>query len=408
MNKLKYLLFSLLGASGIFTSCDIISPEEPLSEEILAEPIENLTHAQMLAHIMGDEDFARLMSADDGLGPIFVAPSCETCHIGDGKGHPATALTRFGFWNGTSFDPFDSLGGPQLQHRSISGYEPETVPAGANGVTKFIAPNVTGLGYLEEIHDSSIIALRDLQALTPDGITGEISWVSPPDFFSPKSKHISQGDSLYIGRYGRKSGAIDLLQQVVGAYKNDMGITSDYDPVDLYNPLVGVGGDPVADPEVSGSIVDNVVFYIKTLKAPTRRNENDADVLAGQQKFETIGCATCHNPSFTTGPSEVTALSNVTFYPYTDLLLHDMGSELNDNYTEGVALPEEWRTTPLWGLGLSHTAQGQVAYYLHDGRATTLDQAIQFHGGEASNSRAAYNALSQTEKDQLIKFLESL
>ncbi len=408
MNTSKFVVLSALAGFMAIFGCEVITPDAPAPEELLAEPIEGLTPAQMHAHILGDEDFARVMSEDDGLGPIFVAHACETCHIGDGKGHPSTALTRFGYWDGATFDPFDSLGGPQLQQRSISGYEGEIVPDGANGVANFIAPNVTGLGYLEEIHDSSIIALRDAQAGNPDGITGELSLIEAKDFFTPTYKHIAQSANVYIGRYGRKAGAIDLLQQVVGAYKEDMGITSDYDPEDLYNPAVGAAGDPVGDPEIPASVVDNVVFYIKTLKAPPRRNADDADVLAGESIFGTIGCATCHNPSFTTGPSEVEALNEVTFYPYTDLLLHDMGSELNDNYTEGSALPEEWRTTPLWGLGLQHTAQGNATFYLHDGRATTIDGAIQYHGGEAANSRAAYNALTQAEKDQLIKFLESL
>ena len=155
-------------------------------------------------------------------------------------------------------------------------------------------------------------------------------------------------------------------------------------------------------------MLKNVVFYVRTLKAPPRRNENDANVRAGEALFDQIDCAGCHVPAMTTGKTDIEALSQKTFYPYTDLLLHDMGPDLDDGYTEGSALRSEWRTVPLWGLGLAADSQGGQVFFLHDGRATTLRDAIGFHGGEAAASRSAFDQLSPEAQEQLIAFLESL
>jgi len=152
----------------------------------------------------------------------------------------------------------------------------------------------------------------------------------------------------------------------------------------------------------------NVVFYLRTLKAPLRRNENNSQVQAGDALFSSIGCGSCHIQEWTTPDTDIEVLSEKTFYPYTDLLLHDMGPGLDDGYTEGIALTSEWRTPPLWGLGLSKDAQGGEFFLLHDGRARNIEEAILLHGGEAQNSRDQYSALNQNEKNDLIKFLESL
>jgi len=131
-------------------------------------------------------------------------------------------------------------------------------------------------------------------------------------------------------------------------------------------------------------------------------------VKAGKQLFVNTGCARCHTPQLQTGLSSISALANKTFFPYTDMLLHDMGTELNDGYTEGSALPAEWRTPPLWGLGLSKNSQGGQYYLLHDGRAASIEEAILFHGGEAQQIKLSYQQLSEENKATLIKFLESL
>ena len=193
----------------------------------------------------------------------------------------------------------------------------------------------------------------------------------------------------------------DLLQQTADAYNQDMGIVSLFEPIDPFSGLE-------QDPEVGTQTVNDVVFYLKTLKAPIPRNQDDPDVIAGKQIFSQISCSSCHTPTLKTGFSPIEAISNKEFHPYTDLLLHDMGPGLDDGYTEGFATTSEWRTPPLWGLGLSENSQGGSMFLLHDGRAKSIDKAIRLHGGEAENSKSMYMELTEDEKDQLIKFLESL
>jgi CxxC motif-containing protein (DUF1111 family) len=192
-----------------------------------------------------------------------------------------------------------------------------------------------------------------------------------------------------------------LLQQTVTAYNQDIGITSTFAPTDVYS-----GKD--IDPEVSDKTVRNVVAYLQTLKAPIQRQKEDAEVLQGKNIFTQIKCASCHVPQLQTGYSPISSLSNKTFFPYTDLLLHDMGAGLDDGYTEGSAKTFEWRTPPLWGLGLSPASQGGQYFLMHDGRAKSIEQAIEMHGGEATQSKTKYTQLSQTERNALIKFLKSL
>lgn len=392
----------------IVVACSKIMPPEPDAETLLAGPIDDLTPQQKANHIKGDEEFGRVFGTADGLGPIFVAASCESCHAGDGKGHPSTTLTRFGKYDGLDWDPMISEGGPQLQHLSISGYPSEKLPSTITGFSKLVAPAVTGLGYLEAIEDASLLALSDPTDSDGDGVSGIPSYVEAPDYFVVRYHHQSVGGK-YIGRFGKKAGAIDLTQQTANAYLNDIGITSDFNVQDLYNHQTGnFTGDNVPDPEISASTVHNVAFYMRTLKIPPRRNTNDAKVIHGEQVFINLGCGKCHTPTFTTGTSDIASLSNKTIHPYTDLLLHDMGNELNDNYTEGSAKPSEWRTPALWGIGLTKDAQGGKLFLLHDGRAKSFEDAINYHGGEGSTSRTKFHNLSQADKESLIKFLESL
>lgn len=411
-HKIAFLHYRALVLMSIcllaLAACDILLPPAPAAEEVLGEPIEGLTAEQQASHIQGDAEFARIFGVAEGLGPMFNAASCESCHAGDGKGHALTTLTRFGRMNSGTFDPMTAEGGPQLQNRSIAGYMPEALPAHASGVTHLLPPAVTGLGYLAAVPDEALLALADPNDRNGDGISGVPNELSPHEFFRPLPIH-RQLNGRYIGRFGRKAGAIDLLQQVSAAYRNDMGITSDFISEELFNVQTGAfTGDNVPDPEVSASVVNNVVFYMRTLKVPPRRNPEASNVKAGEQVFTRIGCAGCHVATLKTGASDIAALNEVEFHPYTDLLLHDMGAELDDGYTEGSAKTSEWRTTPLWGVGLSAKAQGGTASYLHDGRAKTLPDAIKLHGGESARSRDRFQALSEAEKQQLITFLQSL
>lgn len=406
MKRWIFVLLVFLIMTETF-SCKKLLPPAPPSEEILAEPVEGLTPEQLFLFSLGDEQFARIFSREEGLGPIFSHTSCEGCHVGDGKGHPLNNLIRFGKYINGTWDPLLSKGGPQLQPKSIMGYIPEIIPQGAS-FASFLPANVTGLGFLEAVPDSVLLAMTDSLDSDGDGISGRVNWVSPPAFFIPKAHHISQ-NGKYIGRFRRKADAIDLLQQVVKAFKEDIGITSVYDMSDPINHSVStIGGDNIDDPEISTEKINQVIFYLRTLKSPPRRNINDPDVKAGENIFMLIGCAKCHKPSLTTGVSEIEALSNKTFYPYTDMLLHDMGSALDDGYSEGTALTSEWRTPPLWGLGLQEQSQGGKMFLLHDGRATSIEEAIGYHGGEASSARANYYGLTQKQKKQLITFLKSL
>lgn len=398
-NNISLILLFIGLALFMTTSCEDILTQEPEMENILDGPIDGLSSSESLEFLEGDVAFNEVVfTAETGLGPLFVATSCVSCHAGDGKGHPFTTLTRFG-QSDASGNQFMHLGAPQLQNRAIPGYLPEQIPSGATSA-KFMPPANTGLGFLAALTDAQILANADPFDSNNDGISGVPNYITPPSFFTPKWFH-QENNGKYIGRYGKKAAAIDLLHQTVNAYNQDMGITSSFSPIDTYTGLE-------IDPEVSNRTVNSVVFYLRTLKAPLRRNQNDAEVQAGEALFSNLKCAECHKPQWTTPNSDIAGLSNKTFYPYTDLLLHDMGSGLDDGYTEGQALTSEWRTPPLWGIGLSKKSQGGQYFLLHDGRARSIEQAILMHGGEASNSKNAYQQLTSGEKQKLIKFIESL
>lgn len=392
--------FLFLSIMVVFcVSCESIIPEAPPENELLDGPMEGLSHAEQGQFLDGDIAFNDdVFFAENGLGPKFVATSCGSCHAGDGKGHPFTTLTRFGQTQ-PNVAPDLSIGGPQLQNRAIPGHKPEVIP---NGIPfmRFTPPAVTGLGLLAALTDQQILNNADPNDMDGDGISGIPNYITPPDYFIPQFFH-QPLNGQYIGRFGKKASAINLLQQTVGAYNQDMGVTSTFEPVDVSTGLI-------TDPEVSDQTVRDVVFYLKTLKAPIPRDTDKDQVLLGKQLFQDIECSSCHIPEWTTPQSDITALSNKTFYPYTDLLLHDMGSGLDDGATEGSAETFEWRTPPLWGLGLSPDSQGGEFFLLHDGRATSIEEAILLHGGEGLQSKNEFQTLSESDKEAILKFLESL
>jgi len=394
--KLILIISSITLCLTIFTGCAGFIPND---DEILDGPIEGLSANENSQHIRGDVAFNdNIFTSTNGLGPIFVATSCGSCHAGDGKGHPFTSLTRFGQIDSNG-NQFLTIGGPQLQNHSLPGYEPEVIPAGATS-SIFLSPAVTGLGFLDAVSDADIIAMSDPADVNADGISGVPNWINIPGYMVLRPGAINSGNR-YIGRFGMKAGAYNLLMQTVNAYNQDMGINSVYSPYDTYSGLEN-------DPEVSTNTLNDVVFYLMTLKAPIQRNQDNANVISGKQIFVSLGCENCHKQQLQTGTSPVASLSNKTFSPYTDLLMHDMGAGLDDGYTEGTALTSEWRTAPLWGIGLAKNSQGGSYYLMHDGRAHSLEEAILLHGGEAQSSSFAYQALNQTDKENLIKFLESL
>lgn len=405
LGQISLVVFTIL----LNVSCEEILPSAPAEEEVLDGPMEGLTPTQLRTFLNGDEAFSETFTPLTGLGPYFVTSSCISCHAGDGKGHPFTTLTRFGKYENGIIDPLRDKGGPQWQNRAIPGYEAEVIPEEATGITRFTPPAVTGLGFLAAVPDVDLLALADPNDTDGDGISGVVNYVIPPDFFTPNSFHIPDAEGRYIGRFGKKAGAIDLLHQTVNAYKEDMGVTSDFDMEDPINPAVaGSQIDFVPDPEVSAATVHNVVFYLRTLKAPIPRKQDDPEVQSGKEIFMNIHCGGCHIPTLKTGPSDIEVLSEKEFHPYTDLLMHDMGPALDDGYTEGTAQPHEWRTPPLWGLGLSPDTQGGQYFLMHDGRAHSIEEAILLHGGEAVSSQQMYQELDANEQQKLIKFLESL
>lgn len=399
--KRKSKLISFLIALAItIIACNKLIPPLPADNELLDGPVAGLSDAEHQRFLAGDMAFNdNVFTVSSGLGPVFVATSCGSCHPGDGKGHPFTTLTRFGQTDSTG-NHWIGRGGPQLQNRAIPGFEPEELPAGV-AFSRFTPPAVTGLGFLAALTDQQILNNADPTDANADGISGVPNYISPRTYFGPLWLHQSF-NGKYIGRFGKKAAAIDLLMQAVTAYNQDIGITSAFESIDPYT-------NQISDPEVSYEVVHNVVFYLRTLKAPVPRDENNPEVISGKQIFAQIGCNKCHIADWTTPDSDIPALSNKTFHPYTDLLLHDMGPALDDGYTEGTALTSEWRTPPLWGLGLSKNSQGGEYFLLHDGRARSIEEAILLHGGEGAASRNAFqNQLTEAQKKALIAFLESL
>jgi len=383
----------------VWIACDSLIPAKPAQDALLDGPMQGLSTEENSRFLAGDAAFNNeVFTPATGLGPLFVATSCGSCHAGDGKGHPFTTLTRFGQTDETG-NTYLAHGGPQLQNRAIPGFEPEQLPAGT-GASKFTPPINTGLGYLAALSDEQILTHADPSDLDGDGISGVPNYIIPPDYFLPLAIH-QPHNGKYIGRFGKKAAAIDLLHQTVNAYNQDIGITSSFNPID---PCTG----HIMDPEVTDKTVHNVVFYLRTLKAPIQRTPQDNAILQGRQLFAETGCAACHVPTWVTPASDIAALSNKTFSPYTDLLLHDMGPGLDDGYTEGTAKTSEWRTPPLWGLGLAPIAQGGQYYLLHDGRAHSIREAIEQHGGEATPARNRFMQLTATEQENLLRFLQSL
>jgi CxxC motif-containing protein (DUF1111 family) len=382
-------------------SCGMMTTA-PDPADVLDGPLDGLSPGELAAFAEGDEQFERPFAAADGLGPIFNNVSCALCHSGDGRGRPENILVRFS--RGT--DLLEDEGGPQLQDRAIPGAEPERLPDGCD-VSRRLPPPVFGVGLLEAIPEAAILALADPTDVNGDGISGRAHMVTPPEFVPAHEP--GGGAGPRVGRFGRKAQVSSLLHQVVAAYHQDMGVTTDFIPEENRNPLAGDGtqvADRVPDPELSASVVRAVVTYVRML-APPAPGALDDRRRNGQQVFADIGCASCHVPAFVAGPSPVPSIAGREVHAYTDLLLHDMGDELADYRSDGAADGREWRTAPLWGLRVMKDFLDGQMFLLHDGRAHSVADAIRHHGGEAAASRAAFDALSSADRDALLDFVES-
>ncbi len=400
-------------------------------------------------------------TSSDGLGPLYNSRACQSCHFKDGRGHPPSA----NYPDDNSESMFLRLSvppeteeqrrllaehrvnsideptyGAQLQNLAIQGHDGEghmhityadqpvrlgdgsavTLRRPTYSITDLkygalhpktmlsprVAPPMIGLGLIEAIPEAQIRAHADPDDKDGDGISGRTNEVW------------SLADNrLALGRFGWKAGIPSIRQQTATAFDGDMGLS---------NPLVPkAAGDCTAAQtfclnapngnserdggvEVGSKLFDHVVFYAQNLAVPPRRNFTDANVAQGKALFHQLGCQGCHTPSFTTGTVDGQPhLSGQKIWPYTDLLLHDMGEGLADNRPEGMADGQEWRTPPLWGIGLTETVSGHT-FFLHDGRARNVEEAILWHGGEAQASRDGYAGLSQDERAALQSFLNSL
>lgn len=389
----------------IFTACSKLLPSMIDPSIGLCGPI-GLSNAQTILFSEGNDQFFANRTGATGLGPYFVATGCGSCHSSDNRGHPFTILMRFGQSDSTG-NKFLAAGGPQLGKFCLPGFMPEQIPDGATS-SQLIAPITAGVGFLEAVPDSEILAFAAANQNNPDGVRGHPNYNSIPSYATGLNGSSSRSDGKYICRFGRKGAVYNLLQQVALAYNHDMGITSAFMPNDPFNYLDQTAPVSPSQPEVDNATLNSVVFYVRCLQTPIQRNPDDSTVTRGGRLFARIGCAVCHQPVLTTGYSPIDGLSNQTINPFTDLLVHDMGPGLDDGYTEGNAKTSEWRTAPLWGLGLAPNVQGGNTYLLHDGRAHSIERAIELHGGEAAASEGRFSTLSTSDKNALITFLKSL
>jgi CxxC motif-containing protein (DUF1111 family) len=419
-------------------------------------PAANMPMARRLNFSVGNSFFRNpwviapaSTGARDGLGPLLNTNACQNCHIKDGRGHPpepgainqVSMLVRLSIppaADGSDSQTLRRLGnvpeptyGLQLQDFAVApvpaegqvrvSYRefPVTLVDGmvvqlrepkseisdlAYGpvhpqvqMSARIAPPMTGLGLLAAIPAEDLLRGEDPEDHDGDSISGRANRVWD-----------ASGEITVLGRFGWKAGQPNLPQQNAAAFLGDLGITSGLFPEEDCPGAAEVcaqlnGGQP----ELSREIQEQVDFYSANLAVPVRRNTQDPSVQLGWRVFVETGCAACHTPTWVTGPSPFEWLSGQTIHPFSDLLLHDMGSGLADNRGEFLADGREWRTPPLWGLGLAKVVAGQ-AYFLHDGRARSLLEAILWHGGEAQTSREAVRNLNATQREALLAFLNSL
>ena len=467
----KMLMSAPVLAVVVLSGCDLISPPKPEPGESLSGggttifkqsrnayslPAANLGFSGQLDFKVGNSFFKSpwvaspaTTTARDGLGPLMNTNGCQNCHIKDGRGqapmpgdtHAVSLLIRLSRPAHTPQEENliremgglpDPVYGGQLQDFANPGITPEgkinvqytthvvslsggeqaelrkpTFTLNNPGYGDFaddlemsprVAPPMIGLGLLEAIAEEELLAKADPEDENGDGISGRPNWV----------RNVKAGKQS-LGRFGWKAGQPSLLQQNAGAFAGDMGITSSIYRDDCTetqkNCLSAPSGGEL---EVTDSILGNVTFYTQHLAVPARRDVDNPTVLKGRELFVESQCAVCHTRSYTTREDAATPqISSQTIWPYTDLLLHDMGVELADNRPEFLADGREWRTPPLWGIGLAKTVNPK-ATFLHDGRARTLLEAVLWHGGEAQAARDKVVAMAAADRKALLQFLESL
>jgi CxxC motif-containing protein (DUF1111 family) len=384
------------------TGCDALLTEAPDGADALDGPLPGITDAQFRMFLAGDEAFEQPFTPQTGLGPVFNHVSCAGCHPGDGRGTPDEILVRFSRGDDLLLDQ----GGPQQQDKAIPGAEPEEIPEGA-ATSPRLPPPVFGRGLIEAIPQETILAGADPDDEDGDGISGRPNLLRAPSWVP--AAEVGGGSGLHVGRFGLKANIASLLHQVAGAYQQDMGITSDFLPEEpgAYQAGGQGVGDMAPDPELPGQRVRETTMYVRLL-APPAQGERTARVVRGETLFADANCDGCHTPSMRTGPHAIDALVDQDVFLYSDLLLHDMGEGLADFRPDGAATGREWKTPPLWGLRVAADFIGGEVFYLHDGRTTSLDEAIRAHGGESQASTDAYIALPEVDQAALRAFVLSL
>jgi CxxC motif-containing protein (DUF1111 family) len=378
----------------------------------------------------------------DGLGPHFIARSCTACHTHDGRAQPPEDGEQpMGLLLRLSVPGRDRHGGPvpdpnygdQFNNQAIAGVKPEgkveilyeeTPGRFADGetyslrkpsyrftdlgygplhaqtmVSPRIAQQVIGLGLLEAIPEQAILALADPEDRNGDGISGR-----------PNRVWDAITQSTRLGRFGWKANAPTVAHQTAAAINGDIGITSHHFPNEACMPSQKDCKSAIhgGKPEINDKNLATLIFYTATTAVPARRDVDNPQLLRGKQLFHQSQCVACHTPRHVTGIAKgFPELSKQTIRPYTDLLLHDMGPGLADNRPDFDASGSEWRTPPLWGIGLFETVNGHTTY-LHDGRAHNLTEAILWHGGEAERSRQTFLGMTKAEREAMLAFLNSL
>jgi CxxC motif-containing protein (DUF1111 family) len=396
--------------------------------------------------------------ASDGLGPLFNARACQSCHLKDGRGHPpegaadatsmflrlartaSTAEEKAAVADHRALNFPDPVYGTQLQDLAVPGlagegkmkitYAEEKVKLGDGSIVSLrkpaysvadlaygpldpsttlsprIANPMIGLGLVEQIHPADILAHADPDDRDGDGISGKAAVVRDP----------ASGE-LTLGRFGWKAQAPSIRAQSADALAGDIGISSPEAPRHWGDCTKAQGAclamqtgvqERLGDTEAPPPVMDLITFYSQNLAVPARRDLDDAEVLRGKKVFYDLGCTSCHTPKFVTrrdAPNKAQAFQLI--WPYSDFLLHDMGDGLADGQQVGDATGSEWRTPPLWGIGLTKIVGGN-AFFLHDGRARNLTEAILWHGGEGRKARDRFAAADAADRAALIRFLDSL
>jgi CxxC motif-containing protein (DUF1111 family) len=360
------------------------------------DSLPGLTADQQAAFEEGRTEFAAVESVTDGLGPVFNGNSCGACHSQPAMGGSGSTLdTRIGTLIDGTFNGLANLGGSLLQAQGIGAVNGcdvhgETVPPAATIVALRRPPPLFGMGLVDATPDQTFLDLAASQVGDPDGVSGRVNSVADL---------VNGGTS--VGRFGWKAATPNLTQQAAAAYNNEMGITTSLFPADPcpQGDCSQQGCDGVPGIEDDGSGVNAFATFIQFL-APPPVPKLTGETQAGFNSFVHIGCATCHVPSLTTGPNGIAALDQVSYAPYSDFLLHDMGA-LGDGIVQGQATGTEMRTAPLWGVS-------SQPFFLHDGRATTLADAILAHDGEAKPARDRFAGLDDHNRQKIVAFLNAL